>query len=94
MALYHGEPSVPVAEEWLSEDGNIQVLQVASRELGVRDHDDLAFTPLSDSDGVAEVTGTATNLDLVVQELLERSGVEDLARGRLGSVDDELLRTH
>lgn len=83
--------SVLVAEERLNEDGNIQVLQVASRELGVCDHDDLALTLLVDGDNVAEVTGAAVDLDLVMQELLERSDIEDLVGGRLGSIDDELI---
>lgn len=50
----------------------------------------LALASLLDDDGVAEVTNTALNLDLVLEELLEGGSVEDLiARGLLG-VDDEL----
>jgi hypothetical protein len=69
---------------------NIQVLQVASRELGVRGNDDLALTLLGDLDNVAEGTGATLNLDLVVQELLERGNVEDLVGSRLGGIDHEL----
>lgn len=52
---------------------------------------DLALASLLDDDLVAEVTNTALNLDLVLEELLEGGGIEDLvARGLLG-VDDELV---
>jgi hypothetical protein len=56
----------------------------------VRDNNDLAFALLGDLDNVAEVTGATLNLDLVVQELLERSDVEDLVGGRLRGINHEL----
>jgi hypothetical protein len=56
----------------------------------VRGNDDLALTLLGDLDNVAEGTGAALNLDLVVQELLERGNVEDLVGSRLGGIDHEL----
>ena len=53
---------------------------------------DLALASLLDDDLVLEVANTALNLDLLLKELLEGGGVEDLvARGLLG-VDDELER--
>lgn len=54
------------------------------------DNDDLSLSLLGDVDDVSEVSGAALNLDLVVQELLESSDIEDLVGSGLGSVDDEL----
>ena len=68
----------------------IQVLEVATRELVVGNDLDLAVTLLRDLDGLAEVADAALNLDLLVEELLEGGDVEDLVRGGLRSVDDEL----
>ena len=70
---------------------NIQVLQVAARELLVRNDLDLAIALLADLDGITEVTGAALDLDAVVQELLESLDVEDLVVDGLRAVDDELL---
>lgn len=70
---------------------NIQVLQVAARELLVRNDLDLAIALLADLDGITKVTGAALNLDAVVQELLESLDVEDLVVDGLRAVDDELL---
>ena len=53
---------------------------------------DLALADLRDLDLVAEVADTALNLDLLVQELLKGRDIEDLVRGGLLGVDDELLR--
>lgn len=69
---------------------NLQVLEVATRELLVGDDLDLAVTLLGDLDGVAEVVGAAINLDAVVKELLEGGDVEDLVAHGLRGVDDEL----
>ncbi len=67
-----------------------QVLEVSAGELIVGDDLNLALASLLDDNGVAEVTDTAFNLDLVLEELLEGGGIEYLvARGLLG-VDDEL----
>lgn len=71
---------------------NLQVLEVATRELLVGDDLDLAVTLLGDLDGVAEVVGAAINLDAVVKELLEGGDVEDLVAHGLRGVDDELRR--
>jgi hypothetical protein len=73
--------------EWYD---NVQVLQVAARELLVSNDLDLAVSLLADLDVVAEVSGAAFNLDAVVEELLEGLDVEDLIVDRLGAVDDEL----
>lgn len=52
---------------------------------------DLALTLLGDLDLVAEVADATLNLDLVLEELLEGSDVENLVGGGLRSVDDELM---
>jgi hypothetical protein len=70
---------------------NVQVLQVATRELLVGDNLDLAIGLLADLDVVAEVSGAALNLDAVVEELLEGLDVEDLVVDGLRAVDDELV---
>jgi hypothetical protein len=72
--------------------GNVQVLEVTTRERNVRDDLDLAITGLGDLNVLAEVTDTTFNLDAVVQELLKGGDVEDLVAGGLGSIDHELLR--
>lgn len=51
---------------------------------------DLAVANLLDGDGVTKVANTTINLDLVLKELLEGGGVEDLVAGGLRGVDDEL----
>jgi hypothetical protein len=71
-------------------NGDIQVLEVATREGNVSDNLDLAIAGLGDDDLVAEVADTALNLDAVVEELLESGEVEDLVAHGLRSVDDEL----
>lgn len=52
---------------------------------------DLSVADLGDLDDIAEVSDTAVNLDLVLEELLEGGDVEDLVAGGLGGVDDELF---
>lgn len=69
---------------------HVQVLQVATRKLLVRNNLNLAIALLADLDDVSQVTGAAFNLDAVVEELLEGGNVKDLVVGRLGAVDDEL----
>lgn len=71
--------------------GNVQVLEVTTRERNVSDNLDLAITRLGDVDLVTEVTDTALDLDAVVEELLEGRDVEDLVARGLRSVDDELI---
>lgn len=55
-----------------------QILQVSAGEGNVGDDLNLAITDLADVDIIAQVAGTALNLDPVVQELFERGQVEDL----------------
>jgi len=69
---------------------HVQVLEVSARELGVCDNLDLSLALLGDLDGITEVSDTAVNLDLVLEELLKGGDVEDLVAGGLRSVDDEL----
>ena len=71
--------------------GNVQVLEVTTRERNVSDNLDLAITRLGDVDLVTEVTDTALDLDAVVEELLEGRDVEDLVARGLRGVDDELI---
>ena len=88
-----GTESVCASRQWPRQPVGVysQVLEVSSGELLVSDDLDLALTLLGDLDNVAEVSDTAVNLDLVLEELLESGDVEDLVRRRLGGVDDELL---
>ena len=51
----------------------------------------LPIANLRDLHNVAEVTDTAIDLDLVLEELLEGGDVEDFVAGGLRGVDDELL---
>jgi hypothetical protein len=51
-------------------------------------HDlDLAIADLGDVDGFAEVSHTALDLDLVMQELFKGRKVENLVADRLSAVD-------
>ena len=69
---------------------NVQVLEVATRELLVGNDLDLSIGLLGDGDGIAEVSSAAINLDAVMQELLEGLNVEDFVVHGLRAVDDEL----
>ena len=69
---------------------NVQVLEVATRELVVGGDLDLAIANLLDDNIVAKVVGAAVDLDAVLEELLEGGDVEDLVASGLLSVDDEL----
>lgn len=51
---------------------------------------DLAISNLRDGDLVAQVTRSALDLDLLVQEFLEGRDVEDLVAHRLRAVDGVL----
>jgi len=75
-------------QEWW---GYVQVLEVSARELSVCDNLNLSLANLRDLDGITEVSNTAVDLDLVLEELLEGGDVEDLVAGGLRSVDDELF---
>jgi len=69
---------------------NVQVLEVATRELLVGNDLDLSIGLLGYGDSVAEVSGAAINLDAVMQELLEGLNVENFVVHGLRTVDDEL----
>ena len=56
----------------------------------MRNNNDLPLTLLGDLDRVTQVTNTVVDLDFVVQELLERTHIEDLVGGGLRCIDDEL----
>ena len=72
--------------------GLSQVFQISPRELSVCNDLNLAFTLLANLDRVAQVTDAVIDLDLVVEEFFEGRNIEDLVRGGLGGVDDELFR--
>jgi hypothetical protein len=67
-----------------------QVLQISSGEWNVCHNLNLAIANLRDVDGVAEVSNTALDLDLVMQKLFKGGEVEYLVADRLGAVDGVL----
>ena len=71
--------------------GSVQVLEISARELGVCNNLNLSIADLGDLDDITEVSNTAVDLDLVLEELLEGGDVENLVAGGLRSVDDELF---
>lgn len=85
------QTEVSAYREWSRARENVQVLEVAARELIVGNDLNLAIADLGDLDGLAEVADAALNLDLLGEELLEGRDVEDLVAGGLRSVDNELL---
>lgn len=70
---------------------HIQILQVSSREFLVSNNLDLSLALLANDNGVAQVVGSAINLDSIVEELLEGGEVEDLVVDGVGGVDDEFV---
>lgn len=68
----------------------LQVLDVAAGQVVVGNDLNLALTSLLDLDVVTKVANAAVDLDLVLEELLEGGGVEDLVASGLLSVDNEL----
>jgi hypothetical protein len=58
----------------------------------VGDDNDLTLTLLGDSNDVLEISSATLNLDLVVEELLEGSDIENFVGGRLAAVNHELVR--
>lgn len=66
-------------------------LEVALREGDVRGQDELVAL-LRQLNRVTKLAGLAVNLDAVVKELLERSGVENVVVGRDRVVDVELVQ--
>jgi hypothetical protein len=69
---------------------HLQVLEISPRELSVRNNLNLALSLLGDLHDVTEVSDTAIDLYLVLEELLECRDIEDLVAGGLRSIDDEL----
>lgn len=53
---------------------------------------DLSFTSLADGDSVAQVSNTAFNLDLVVEELFEGGQIKDFVADWLRTVDGILRK--
>lgn len=56
----------------------------------MRDDLNLSIPLLADLYNVSQVADAPFDLDLVVKELFEGRNVEDLVRGWLGGIDDEL----
>ena len=50
----------------------------------------LPIPHLADLDRISQVTNAVIDLDFIVEELFKGGDVEDLVRGGLGGVDDEL----
>jgi hypothetical protein len=79
------------SEKWKWKWIYSQVLEVSSRELGVRSDLNLPIAEILDLHDITEVPDTAVDLDLVLKELLEGGDIEDLVARGLRSVDDELF---
>jgi hypothetical protein len=69
---------------------SLQVLQVPTRELLMRNNLNLAIALLVDLNRVAEVASASVHLYAIVEELLESGQIEDLVVDGLGGIDDEL----
>lgn len=54
------------------------------------DDNNLSITLLGDLNSLTKVSDTAANLDLIMEEFLERVNVENFVGGGLGRVDGEL----
>lgn len=81
----------PVAELHLLEELLGQVLEVAARQVVVRDNLNLAVARLRDNNGLAEVANTAVNLDAIDKVLFKGGNIKDLVAGGLRGIDDKLL---
>ena len=57
----------------------------------MRNNLNLSIADLLDLYNIAQVSNTAVDLDLVLEELLKGRDVEDLVAGGLRGVDDELV---
>lgn len=78
-------------------DGDLQVLDVSARELGMGDDLNLAtvslaFVNLLDFNQVAEVASAALVLHVVLEELDVGIGVEDVVASGLLGIDEELKK--
>jgi ribosomal RNA-processing protein 12 len=90
LALGGTDDAQPVTELLLLEELLGQVLEVTTAEVLVGHNLDSAIAEVGDGDGLAEVAGTAVNLDALLQESRKGRRVENAVLGRLGSIDDEL----
>jgi hypothetical protein len=81
---------MPVDQIW---EGHIQVLQVPSRELLVRNNLNLSVALLADLDCVTEVASAAIDLYTIMKELLESREIENFVVDRLGGIDHELQKS-
>lgn len=89
--LGRGNHTEPVTELSTLQELLGEVLEVALRE-GDRGLDpDLALALARDLHDIAELAGLAVDLDAVVQELLERVGVEHTVAGGAREVNEEAV---
>jgi hypothetical protein len=88
--LVRGNNTEPVAELVLLEELLCKVLEVALGEVLVGGDGDLIIAAVDDH-LVGETTSAALNLDAIVKELLEGSGIEDLVTSGAGAVNDKLV---
>jgi len=72
---------------------HIQVLKVPPRKLSVGKHNNFPIALLRDLNDISEVADAAINFDLVVEEFLELTDIEDFVAGWTGSIDYELSRS-
>ena len=56
-------------------------------------HNNFPIALLRDLNDISKVADAAINLDLVVEEFLELTDIEDFVAGRTGSIDYELSRS-
>ena len=72
--------------EWNKTASDKKTKRVPFREVAVGGDGDLALVP-SDSNGIAECTGLAANLNPLLKELLQRSNVHNFILHRLRAID-------
>ena len=89
--LVRGNDTEPVAELVLLEELLGKVLEVTLGELLVGGDGDLGIITTDNGHLIGETTGAALDLDAIVKELLESSGIKDLVTGGTGAVDGELV---
>ena len=72
---------------------HIQVLKIPPRKLSVGKHNYFPIALLRDLNDISEVADAAVNLDLVVEEFLELTDIEDFVAGGTRGIDYELSRS-
>ena len=70
---------------------NLQVLDVATREIIVGDDQNPAIGVRLDGDGIPEIARATFNFDLLLKELFKCGNIKDLVVGGGGCVDGECL---